>query len=122
MRWRSHSRQVLERGDNPVGRLPVTVRIHPGLYDVPLWIVEDSAGLGHDARHVRPYEREHASVHSFVALGALTRNEHWHSECRCLLLDASGVGDDDTCLRHQARELRVRERLGQDDVLVVGQR
>ena len=56
------------------------------------------------------------------SLGALTRDEHRHAERRRLLLDAARVGDDDRGSPEQPRELRIPERLGQDDVVQTPQR
>ena len=45
----------------------------------------------------------------------LANRDAGHSEARCFLLDAAGVGDDDRSVLHQAEEIEIAERVNQAD-------
>ena len=58
---------------------------------------------------------------SLGPLGALSCDKNGHPQCGGFLLDPTRVGQDGSCLRHQARKLCIRLWLGQDDIRVASE-
>ena len=78
---------------------------------------KEPAELAVDDVLLGAHELERSSGHTLGALGCVAHDEHWLAQARGLLLDATGIGEDEMARGHEVVEVENLERV--DDVQAV---
>ena len=102
---------------NPVTSLTIPVRIH-GLRHTLVGggVVEEGADFANDKVVVSSYKMYCATLKGFRTFGGVAHHEHRFAKTGSFFLNAATVGEDDGGLLHQIDELKVLQRLDEEEV------
>ena len=103
--------------DDPACGFTITVGVGDmGVRPIAQTVGEQPAGLIHNRAKASADQLDHARLEGFGALGGFTHDQNGLSQTGSLLLNSSGVGQDEFGSIHQGHERHVGERLDQVEV------
>lgn len=97
---------------NAFARMPITIGVRCMAHGLVLGLIaEQAAELAVDDVLLGADELQCAGRHALGALGGVSHDEHRLAQARGLLLDATGVGEDEVARRHEVVEVENLERV-----------
>ncbi len=83
--------------------------------------IEHSPGLGDDALAIGTDQARHTGFDAFRTFGGVPQDKHRHSQAGSFLLNATGIGEDNTGALHQMDHGKVVQRLNKRDIFEAAQ-